>query len=37
MLIKKKISKKKGYEPFIDNNVIYKYEENPEEYKKARK
>jgi hypothetical protein len=33
---KKGISKK-NHEPIIDNNVIYRYEDDPEEYKKAKK
>lgn len=27
----------KYYEPIVDNNIIYRYEDNPNEYKKARK
>lgn len=27
----------KYYEPIVDNAVVYKYEDNPSEYKKARK
>ena len=34
-IIKKKIHK--YYEPLKDGNVIYRYEEDPVEYKKARK
>jgi len=34
-ILKKGIQK--HYEPLIDNNVIYSYEDNPVEYKKARK
>lgn len=32
--IKKHIKK---HEPIVDNAVIYRYEDNPEEYKKMRK
>ena len=32
--VKKKIHK--YYEPLIDNNVVYRYEDDPVEYKKAR-
>lgn len=28
---------KKTYEPIFDNNLLYKYEEDPHEYRKARK
>ncbi|KAL4509320.1 hypothetical protein ABPG72_018251 [Tetrahymena utriculariae] len=34
--IKKNIAKKK-YEPLYDNNQVYRYEDDPIEYKKARK
>ncbi|EAS03556.2 bZIP transcription factor (macronuclear) [Tetrahymena thermophila SB210] len=34
--IKKNIAKKK-YEPLYDNNQVYRYEDDPLEYKKARK
>ena len=33
----KKTIYKKFYEPIFDNQMIYRYEENPEEYRKARK
>lgn len=32
---KKNISKK--YEPIYENNILYRYEDNPEQYKKIRK
>lgn len=32
--IKKTIKK---YEPIVDNSVLYRYEDNPEEYKRMRK
>lgn len=32
---RKGISKK--YEPIVDNSVVYRYEDNPDEYKKLRK
>jgi hypothetical protein len=34
--VKKGISKK-TYEPIIDSNVVYRFEENPNEYMRARK
>jgi hypothetical protein len=34
-IINKKIHK--YYEPLLDGNVVYRYEDDPEEYKKARK
>lgn len=34
-MLKRRIHK--HYEPLVDNNVVYRYEEDPVEYKKARK
>ena len=28
---------RKQYEPIVDNNIVYRYEEDPNEYRKARK
>eukprot|EP00825_Cyclidium_porcatum_P033100 TRINITY_DN35189_c0_g1_i2.p1 TRINITY_DN35189_c0_g1~~TRINITY_DN35189_c0_g1_i2.p1 ORF type:complete len:314 (+),score=41.24 TRINITY_DN35189_c0_g1_i2:414-1355(+) len=36
-ITKKYISKGKRFEPICDQNVMYKYEDDPVEYKKARK
>jgi hypothetical protein len=33
----KKKGIRKQYEPIIDNNIVYEFTENPEEYRKARK
>ena len=34
---KKKIISKIKYENLFENNIIYRYEDNPEEYKRVRK
>ncbi|KAM3146585.1 hypothetical protein pb186bvf_001115 [Paramecium bursaria] len=34
--VKKKIAKKQ-YEPIYDNQILYRYEDNPEQYKRIRK
>jgi len=33
----RKVRIQKSYEPLMDNGILYIYNENPEEYKKARK